>query len=167
MVAGSVEVTGLEPLVRQLKGPLFKDTNRELRQYSRLIAGDLVPVIAAAVAQSPAPQAAAMAGTVRVHSDRVPVVVVGKTNPRLSNFTKGGNTRRRRGAIAHGVVYGPAGKVNYYRIPRDPSGGALGRALEESGPVFDRAAELYLRYFLRTMQTHGFLPAGDGVTWGG
>ena len=40
--AGAVEVTGLTGLVRELKGPLFKDLNRELRQFSKLIAADLV-----------------------------------------------------------------------------------------------------------------------------
>jgi hypothetical protein len=162
-----VEVTGLQPLVKELRGPLFKDVNRELRQYSKLIATDLVPHVAAAVADSNAPQAAAVAKTVRAHSDRIPVVVVGKTNPwggkkwRRSTTTTT-TSRRRRGSLAHGVVYGPKGgrpdttpQENYYRIPRDNSGGPLGRALR--GPIMDEASEVYLRVFASVMRHHGFI----------
>jgi len=172
----AVEITGLRPLVAQLKGPIFRDLNAELRAYSKLIAADLVPHVADAVRRSGAPQAAAMSATVRVHSDRVPVVVVGKVNPRFSSrFTRpGSNSKLRRGSLAHGVVYGPKGgkrstsaHENYFKIPRDNSGGALGRSVR-TGPVFDQACELYLRYFLKTMTAHGFASDGAGrVHWKG
>jgi hypothetical protein len=170
-----VEVTGLTGLVRELKGPLFKDLNRELRQFSKLIAADLVPHVEAAVRQSGAPQADAMARTVRVHSDRVPVVVVGKVNPRFrgSRF-RGGNTKKRRGALAHGVVYGPKGgrkdtpaDENYYAPQRrDDSGGALGRSVK-SGPIWDEATAAYLKYFQAAATHHGFIKSGRSVRWGG
>lgn len=173
---GRVEVTGLTGLVRELKGPLFKSLNAELRQYSKLIAQDLVPHVEQAVRQSQAPQADAMAKTVRVHSDRVPVVVVGKVNPKFrgSRFTrKGSNRKQRRGALAHGVVYGPKGgkrdtrpDENYYRIPRDDTGGALGRSARQ-GPIWDEATALYLRYFYAAARHHGFIRDSRGVRWGG
>lgn len=172
----AIEITGLQPLVRQLKGRAFADVNKELRAVSKLIASELLPEVRAAVAASGAPQARAMAATVRVHSDRVPVVAVGKVNPKFgrSRF-RGGDTKRRRGALAHGVVYGPLGgkrstaaHENYYAPQsRDPSGGALGASMR-TGPIYDQACEAYLKQWLATMKHHGFVgAAGNAVSWGG
>lgn len=174
----SLEVRGLQPLIRELRGPMLRDVNKELRAYSMLIAKDLVPLVSAAVARSGAPQAAAVSRTVRAHSDRVPVVVIGKTNPKGMRQRPGGAPiKRRRGAVAHGVVYGPKGgradtpaPENYYRIARDSSGGPVGRALADGGPVFDEACELYLRMFAAVMRHHGFVgQAGkaNAMRWGG
>jgi len=151
---------------------MWRDVNRELRGEAKTIASTLVPVIASAVAASPAPQAAAMAGTVRAHSDRVPVVVVGKTNPKLPGFSRRGPRRdggpratpkMRRGSLAHGVVYGPLGgrrdtgaQENYYRTGRDTTGGALGRALAKSGPAFEQACDEYLAAWVKVMARHGW-----------
>lgn len=162
----AVDVQGLQPLIRELKGPMLRDVNRELRSAAGLIARDLVPHVATAVRASGAPQAAAVAGTVRAHSDRVPVVVVGKTNPKLRNFRRKGQSaqesKQRRGAIAHGVVYGPKGgkkstpaSENYYRIGRDESGGPLGRALQ--GPIMDEACDVYLKVYASVLRHHGFI----------
>jgi hypothetical protein len=165
----SVRVEGLQPLVRELKGPLFRDANRELRQYATLIARDLVPEVQKAVSASNAPQARAVAGTVRAHSDRVPVVVVGKTNPWGGKKWRrrdqsAAEAKARRGSIAHGVVYGPKGgrrdtgaQENYYRIGRDDSGGPLGRALRDGGQIWDQATEVYLKMFAAVMRRHGFI----------
>ena len=167
-----VDVRGLDTLVRDLRGPMWRDVNRELRGEAKQIAATLAPIVAAAVAQSGAPQAAAVAATVRAHSDRVPVVVVGKTNPRLGGFTRRGprkdggpraDVKLRRGSLAHGVVYGPLGgrrhtgvQENYYRIGRDTTGGPLGRALADAGPAFDKACDEYLAAFLTVMGRHGW-----------
>lgn len=157
----SVEVDGLRELVSVLRGPAFKDVNKELRQHARLIASDIAPEVARAVRASPAPQSAAMSKTVRVHSDRVPVVAVGKVNPRFSHPFRGGNTRRRRGALALGVVSGPAGgkrstkaHENYYRPQGvDPSWGRLGDAI--SGPILRHAEVAYLKLYIATLKAHG------------
>ena len=171
-----MKITGLQPLVKQLKGPMFRDINRELRAVAKLIAKDMVPEVQDAVRRSNAPQAAAMAATVRVHSDRVPVVAVGKVNPKFSTrFSRPGqNSKLRRGSLAHGVVYGPLGgkrstpvHENYYRIGRDPSGGALGQSMR-TGPIYDKACEAYLKQWLAIMRHHGFVGANtDSVTWRG
>ena len=84
---------------------MFREVNRELRAAAKPIAQSLLPEVAEAVRQSRAPQADRMAATLRVHSDRVPVVVIGKVNPKLSGF------KRRRGATSdqdsHLVVRNP------------------------------------------------------------
>jgi hypothetical protein len=165
--AATVKVTGLNRLVRELKGPAFRDVNKELRQHARTIARDLIPAAAEATTRSGAPQAAALSRTWRVHSDRVPVLAMGKVNPRFgTGFTHRGETaaqrKRRRGSLAHGVVYGPKGGKrstavgeNYYRIGRDSTGGALGAALD-GGPMFRQACGLYLRVYVATLKAHGF-----------
>ena len=180
MATAAVEVEGLQPLVRVLKGPLYRDVNKELRQYATLIAKDLVPEVQRLVAASGAPQAAAVARTVRAHSDRVPVVVVGKTNPFGGKKWKRKSTtpatsKLRRGSIAHGVVYGPKGgrrdtppNENYYRISRDDTGGALGRALQEGGPLWDQACDAYLKVYASVMRHHGFIGHRiQAMTWNG
>lgn len=168
-MAEYIRVTGLQPLIRELKGPLFKDANRELRTAAKGIAQDMVPHVAAAVRAADAPQAAALATTVRAHSDRVPVVVVGKVNPwKGAKWRRRGQTaaesKLRRGALAHGVVYGPKGgkkstpaQENYYKIPRNSDGGAFRRALD--GRVMDKATEAYLAAYADVMRRHGFVGA--------
>lgn len=170
---------GLYPLVKELKGSYWRDVNKELRAYARLISADMVPYVSAAVSRSAAPQAAAIAKTVRPHSDRVPVVVVGKVNPPLTKFRRKGQSvqesKKRRGAIAHGVVYGPKGGKrdteeleNYYTIPRDESGGPLKRAMSASGGITDAAAEAYLKVYASVLRHHGFIGyPGQSMRWGG
>lgn len=168
MGTARVQTQGLNELVRALKGPAFRDVNRELRTFARQIATDLTPLVADAVRASGAPQAAAVATTVRPHSDRVPVIVVGKTNPRFATGFRhkgedSGRIRLRRGALARGVVAGPAGgkrstpaAENYYQISRDPSWGELGRRLRTGGILTEAAADLYLRGYLGILRAHGF-----------
>lgn len=169
-----IKADGLTELTRALKGPQFKDVNKQLRAAARGIAADLlVPLVADAVRHSGAPQADKMAATVRPHSDRVPVVVLGKVNPRFaSGFRtsgrRGGNTsagsaRLRRGSLARGVVAGPLGghrntptAENYYTIGRDPGWGALGRALRTGGPIAEAGTARYLTEYLRILQAAGF-----------
>lgn len=163
-----VQTQGLNELVRALKGPAFRDVNKELRQFSRMIATDLAPLVADAVRASGAPQAAAVATTVRPHSDRVPVVVVGKTNPRFGTGFRhkgedSGRIKKRRGALARGVVAGGLGgkrttpaHEDYYHIPRDPSWGELGRRLRSGGIITAEACDLYLRGYLGILRAHGF-----------
>ena len=158
MAGTGVDILGLEAYLKPLKGKAFKDVNRELRQFSKLIANDIRPLVEDGVRRSQAPQAAAMAKTVRVHSDRVPVLVVGMVNPRFaSGFRRGSaaDSRRRRGLLAAGVVKGPKGPVNYYRIPRSESWGPLGRALRDNGRIMGEAEQAYLRFYMATLRRYG------------
>ena len=167
MARTSVTVTGVDPLVRALKGPMFKDVNRELRTASKRIATEMLPDVKAAVQQSQAPQAKAMSATVRVHSDRVPVLAIGKTNPWSGRkWRRSGHTAKtaklRRGSLAHGVVYGPKGgrpdtspDENYYRIARSSTGGRVGAALESAG-FMGKVSEVYLREYTAVLRRAGF-----------
>jgi hypothetical protein len=108
-----------------------------------------------------------------VHSDRVPVVVVGKVNPRSakSQFRRAGQSaqqsKMRRGALAHGVVYGPRGgrrstpvSENYYGIRRDDSGGPVGRSVASNGATMRRAQDAYLREYAAILRRYGFVVKG-------
>ena len=169
---GGVRVVGLFHMIDVLKGPKFKNVNFALREASVQIAADLLPAARAAAAQSAAPQSGAMAATMRVHRDRIPVIAMGKVNPRFaSGFGHSGESatsrKRRRGQLAHGVVYGPKGgrpgvkPHNPYRIPRDPSGGPLGAAVNApGGRAYQQACEAYLRAYLTFLTAAGFNTEG-------
>jgi hypothetical protein len=177
----SVHVTGLVELVAQLKGPAFRDVNQAMRPMARSIADELRPHVELALRLSPAPQAKAMAGTVRTKSDRVPVMVIGATNPKFSahKFTHKGETARqrklRRGSLAHGVIFGPKGgkrstaaDENYYAPQqRDDSGGPLMRSMR-TGALYDRAVKAYMDGYLHILTHYGFvMDSGGQVHWGG
>jgi hypothetical protein len=175
-----VDVLGLTAWVTALKGPEFRDVNRALREEAYAIALDLEPEVTKAVEQSRAHQAKAVALTVRAKRDRVPVVVVGKVNPKFRSkqgrqpaFTRRGKGadqhRKRRGAIAHGVVYGPKGGhlkadgskgrargANFYGIPRNESGGPVGRYLQD-GPAFNAATTAYFEAYQRELRKAGIV----------
>jgi hypothetical protein len=163
-------VTGVTQLVKVLRGPKFKEVNRELRAVSKKIATELRPEVVSAVRQSNAPQAWPMSETVRVVSDRVPVLSVGKVAPKFKSSTfrrpaGGAPAKLRRGAMAHGVVYGTKGGRrkgggDYYQIPRDESGGALGRSMSR-GRAMRKAQSAYLREYSIVLRRAGFeLQAG-------
>jgi hypothetical protein len=162
-----IKVTGLKAYVVPLKGKVFKDVNRELRVVSKKIATEIRPDVVSAVRQSKAPQAWPMSATTRVKSDRVPVLSVGAVNPRFTTpWRRGGQSaaqsKKRRGALAHGVVYGTAGGRrkgggDYYKIPRDESGGPLGKSLSSSyGLAMRRARVAYKREYLKVLRRYGF-----------
>jgi len=171
-----VEIEGLTDLVRQLKGPAFRDVNQSLRAEARGIADEIRPHVEALVAASGAPQSHAMSKTVRTKSDRVPVIIIGRVNPKFSKrFTRtNSDSKERRGSIAHGIIYGPKGgkrstatHENYYRKPRDDSGGSFGHAVR-TGRVFDLACEEYLKAFLAILTHYGFAADSAGqVHWKG
>lgn len=169
-----VTTRGLTELIAELRGPAFRDVNRELRAAAKPIAAAVLPELAQAVRRSQAPQAHKIAATLRVKSDRVPVISIGAVNPRLSGFRRGAAAKRNRGSIAHGVVYGPLGgrrdtppAENYYRIGRDPRGGPVAAALDEArnGPAFRAACAAYLDGFLDVLSRHGF--TGSPPQWNG
>lgn len=165
-----IQIEGMKPLLDELAEiGRNKDLNRELRSNARLIATNtLLPAVVEAVSQGAAPQSRVMAQTARVVSDRVPVVALGRVNPKFSTrWTRKGETgperRRRRGSMARGVVVGPLGghrdtaaQENYYKVPRDPSGGPLGRAMREGGALLEEGRKAYLAAYVHVLKRHGF-----------
>lgn len=176
MTDARLRVKGLEEVLKPLRGmAAAKDINRDLRQFSKLIAADIVPLVERGVDASQAPQARDMSKTVRVHSDRVPVVVVGKVNPRFeSGFRRRGQSaaeaKRRRGSLAAGVVKGGKGgqrstaaNEDYYAPQsRSETWGALGRMLRDNGPIIRRVEDAYLRFYAATLRRHGIKVQSKG-----
>jgi hypothetical protein len=81
--------------------------NSIMRDMSHSAAQRLVPVVQAGIRSSPAPQAAAVAGTVRSKRDRMIVVRAGATNPKLSGWKRNSRNKLWRGSVAWGVAVGP------------------------------------------------------------
>lgn len=176
----AVQVTGLKDLVREMRGRRFSDVNFALREMATGIARELEPQVSDALRRSPAPQAKAMANTVRAKRDRIPVIVVGRVNPKFTTHKFGhkgesaAQRKLRRGSLAHGVVYGPLGgkrttkaDENYYAPQeRDPSGGVLGQEMS-GGALFEEACRVYLEAFEQIMTHYGFVKDSAGLRWRG
>lgn len=116
----TVQIVGLSDVLRMFNGldrDLRKQANGELRQAARKIADRLETKIR--TASGPAPQTAAVRATARARNDRIVKVAVPGVNVRFSSESVGG---KRKGAVAFGANYGPAGSVNYYKVPRNEGG---------------------------------------------
>jgi hypothetical protein len=157
------KAVGLKAYVVPLRGKAFKDVNRDLRTVAKKIATELRPEVVSAVRQSKAPQAFPLAHTTRVKSDRIPVLSVGAVNPKFARHTfrrTGGDSKKRRGAMAHGVVYGTKGGRrngggDYYKIRRDETGGPLGYSVTR-GRAWKKAQRAYLREYGKVLRRYGF-----------
>jgi hypothetical protein len=171
-----LKVRGLQPLLKGLRGRQFHDVNTALRDEARWIADQIVPEVVQALTLSNAPQAPGFGRTVKSKRDRIPIVVIGRTNPGLKKFSRRGprkdgkarqNPKWRRGAMAHGIIYGPrsggrsspapagASKPGNYGIPRNPSGGAVMRSIR-SGRAYRGATDAYLNAYIRVLRRAGF-----------
>lgn len=166
---------------------MFQDINKALRPEAYAIAEKLVPMVKTIVRESGAPQSGAFVDTVKAKRDRLPLVAIGAVNPKFTNaakrrgntakFTRRGSgpeaSRARRGAMAHGILFGPKGGhrprehgatgQNFYGIPRRE--GYLARALDEFGVITRHASALYLESYLRVLRVHGW--GSDEVSRGG
>ena len=137
----SIELDGLDELLSNIGG-FEKDVRRlvngQLRRESRAIAQAALPLVRRLVAAGPAPQSKKMADTVRAKSDRMPMVVLGAVNPRLSGFRRGPRAARNKGSLAWGVEKGPAGGPreaprNVYGIARRSRGYVIGPNIDRIG----------------------------------
>lgn len=86
--------------------------NAIARDLSTSAAERIRPMVARAVRTSPAPQAAALAETARSKRDRMIVVTVGATNPRLSGWRRSSANKKWRGSLAYGVALGGPGSTS-------------------------------------------------------
>jgi hypothetical protein len=114
--------------------------NYLIRNEALRIAETMVPDVSAAVRASPAPQAAKVSATVRAKRDRIPVVKIGATQPKLSGFRgRKPNKARHKGSVAWGVERGPGGGhrsgrgANFYKVPRNTGGYGIGPRMGRIG----------------------------------
>jgi len=115
-------------LLRALK-QLDKETTKELRRRSKLIAEDILkPTIQAAIISHAGPYGPKLAKSVRVKGDRVPMVLVG----------------------AKGISYGStndAARMRYYRKRSKLKAAGFGvKSAKEAGLLSDVANTVMLRY---------------------
>jgi hypothetical protein len=93
-----VDVVGVEETLSAFKGlesDMRKQANAELRVAAKECAGGLVTALQAAAAGAATPVAARVASSIKVKSDRIPVVSIG-----------GSKRVGRRGAPASALVWG-------------------------------------------------------------
>ena len=102
--------------------------NSAMRAAAKQLAERLArTTISPLLQRASAPQGPAMARTVRPRVDRMPVVRIGATNPRLSGWRRNPLNSRYRGSIAFGVERGWfPGSRNYYQQNRRASGYVIG-----------------------------------------
>ena len=109
--------------------------NAVMRDLSGQAAERLKPIVEAGIRRSPAPQAEALAATVRTKRDRMIVLRVGATNPKLSGMRRSAGNKQWRGSLAWGVAVGPgprrapfdSAKVKAHRVAAHSRDGATVR----------------------------------------
>lgn len=112
-VSPTIDTSDLLPLMAALKSvdkELRVNTNRRLREAAGAASSGLVPLLRAAGARAQTPQAAIVAQTVRVRSDRLPAVQLG-----------GSRRVGRRKTPAGRLVWGSEGGGRNFAAP---SGGS-------------------------------------------
>ncbi|MGI9116385.1 MAG: hypothetical protein ACR2JV_01960 [Gaiellales bacterium] len=102
------DVQVLFSALKNVQADLRKNTNAQLRAAAKDCATALRFDLYQAIPASPAPQTALVASSIKVKSDRTPVVTVGGTKRvgRAYKSRKGGTKRAVAGALLWGVEYG-------------------------------------------------------------
>lgn len=108
-----VDDSDVQQLFRALgkvNADLRKDTNAQLRVAAKECASELAMLLKVNFVGAPAPQTKLVELSVRVKSDRTPVVQIGgkKKVGRAYNSRKGGKVRASAGQLLWGVEYGDA-----------------------------------------------------------
>ena len=114
----SVEVDGLLETLKAfqaLERDLRSEANAELRSAARTCATMLAGHLARAAAASGVPVARRVARSIRVKSDRIPVVSIGGP-------LKVGASGGAAGALVWGSEHGPHGDVNRFAVPASSAG---------------------------------------------
>jgi hypothetical protein len=130
----TIDTSDVLPLLEALRGvdvELRRNTNRRLRQAAGDASRGLVPILRGAGAAATTPQAALVARTVRVRSDRLPAVQLG-----------GSRRVGRRGTPAGRLVWGSEGGGRNFAAP---SGGSYWIAPTVDDYARRGALEVYQR----------------------
>lgn len=150
----SVEIDGLDDTLKAFRGldaDLRKQANAELRQAARTCATVLAVDLARAAANSGVPVAPRVARSIRVKSDRKPVVTIG--GPMRVGTGKG--HRASAAAILWGSEQGPKSDPNHFAVDLNPAGYWIAPTVARFQN--DQAVELYRRGVYETMKAHGLL----------
>ena len=113
----ALEIDGLQETLKAFQGlemDLRRQANSELRTAAKECATRLSAKLAMAAAASGVPVAPRVARSIRVKSDRLPVVSIG-------GGTKVGRNGAPASALVWGSEQGPKGDVNHFGVP--PSAG--------------------------------------------
>jgi hypothetical protein len=147
----SVDVQGVQETLKAfggLEADLRKEANAELRQAAKECASALVALLVAAAGASGVPVAQRVAASIKVKSDRIPVVSIG--GPRRVG---------RRGAPAAALLWGsetgPAGPVNHFGVPRNAGGYWIAPTVEKFAT--NKAPEIYRRKVYEIMRKWGLV----------
>lgn len=114
----AVEVDGLKETlgaVRELEADLRKTTNREFRQAAGECARGLVAQLVRAAQTSGVPVAPRVASSIKVKSDRLPVVSIGGTK-------KVGRYGAPAARLMWGSERGPVSETNHFGVAHNEAG---------------------------------------------
>jgi len=136
-------VNGLE---RELARPA---ANKELRQAARSCATVLAGQLARAAASSGVPVAPRVASSIRVKSDRLPVVSIGGARK------VGTGKRGAAAALVWGSEQGPKSDPNHWGVEANPAGYWIAPTVERFGS--DQAIERYRRAVFEVLHGAGLV----------
>jgi hypothetical protein len=143
----AVEVEGLMETLKAfqaLEKDLRKEANSELRAAARQCATVLAAQLARAAGASGVPVAPRVARSIRVKSDRIPVVSIG-------GGTRVGRRGGSAGALVWGSEQGPKGGVNHWGVA--PSSGYWIKPTVESFQR-DESVSIYKRAIVDLLRKH-------------
>lgn len=146
----SVELDGLVETLRAFQGleaDLRPEANKELRGAARVCATGLATNLVRAAAGSGVPVARRVASSIRVKSDRVPVVTIGGAK-------KVGAGGAPAGSLVWGSEQGPKTEPNHWAIA--PSSGAWIKPTVARFQA-DEAVVVYKRAVYELQRKHGLV----------
>jgi hypothetical protein len=147
----AVEVDGLTETLKALRGleaDLRTQANRELRGAARICASGLAARLVRAAETSGVPVAPRVARSIRVKSDRLPVVSIGGP---LRVGSGGGSA----GALVWGSEQGPKSEVNRFGVEPNAAGYWITPTVDRFQG--DEAVEVYRRAVYETLADHGLV----------
>ena len=136
-------VNGLE---RELERPA---ANKELRQAAKTCATVLAAQLARAAMSSGVPVAPRVASSIRVKSDRLPVVSIGGAKK------VGTGKRGAAAALGWGSEQGPKSDPNRFAVESNPTGYWIAPTVERFGS--DQAVTLYRRAVFEILHERGLV----------
>jgi hypothetical protein len=146
----TVELEGIFETLKAFQGlerDMRSEANAELRAAARTCATVLAGHLARSAAASGVPVAPRVARSIRVKSDRIPVITIGGT-------AKVGRTGAQAGKLVWGSEQGPKGDVNHWAVPPSPGYWIAPAVRAFQG---DQSIEIYKRAIVDLERKHGLL----------